>query len=188
MIHFGVAGNSDSTNLEKGVYSYGSLNRNYAEALGYDFPLSGGVRTGDNTKIGMIKSLGQTMLVGWQTGTAYGVDKIDITGNPYASGTYEYLLTDFSSIGSEKYPLVLKTTFEALESGESIVTKYKANRESSWHEITEDTDGATESRLTIHKQIKELQVAVDLITTGTTSPVVTGIVVETEKGEYERQS
>jgi len=186
MIHFGVAGNSDANYVEKGVYSYGSLNRNYAEALGYDFFISTGIKIDSSIKIGMIKSIGQSLLVGWQNNISYGIDKIDITSTSFSSGMYRTLLTDFSSIGKEKYPLTLKTTFEALASGDTIKTKYDSNRRNIWNSQTEDTVGATENRMTIHEQIKEIQIEVEIETTNTTSPVVTGIVLETEKGERER--
>ncbi|RLC75675.1 MAG: hypothetical protein DRI61_14500, partial [Chloroflexi bacterium] len=188
LVRFGVAGNSDSTEVEKGVYSWGSLNRNYQDSLTFDYPLSVETTTGTGIKIGMVKATGQDLLIGWKSGTAYGVDKVSVGNDPYSVGSYESLITDLGTISRKKYPLILRADFKPLVSGESIVLKYKVDRESSWNEQTEDTTGATESRLIITEQAKEIEIGVDLKTSVSTSPTVLGVSLLSEKAERERDA
>ena len=87
LVHYGVAGGGTSTAVEKGVYTWGSLNRNFSNSLGYDYPLSLGVRTGTNLKIGMVIADGQELLIGWQNENAFGVDKVALTNDPFSTAT-----------------------------------------------------------------------------------------------------
>ena len=181
LIHFGVGGNSDSTVIEKGVYTWGSLNRNYAESFGYGYPLSVEARTGTDLKVGMVKASGQDLLIGWQAGASYGVDKVAVDNAPFATATYEALVADLGSVAEEKYPLILRTDFEPLVTGESITVKYKIDRESEWREtLVEDTVDADYVRLPIKAQAKEISVGLDLQTSVSTSPTVIGITLESE--------
>lgn len=187
LVHFGVSGNSDSSVIEKGVYTWGSLNRNFPDALGFDYPCSHLQTTGTGVKIGMVQALGQQLLIGWQNGTSYAVDNVAVDASPYLSATYESLITDLGKISQKKYPLVLRVDFEPLATGETVNLKYKADRETSWKTNTiEDTVGARSTRMIIKEQINEVQLAVDLATSVSTSPVVTGISLESEAAQHER--
>lgn len=189
LVHFGVAGNSDSTVIEKGAYTWGSLNRNYQDALGYDYPLSLGTRTGTNLKVGMVTGVGQELLIGWQNENAYGVDAVTVSNDPFSEGTVELLISDLADLPRKKLPLVARADFEALSSGESVKIKYKADRESNYSENdAEDTADATNTRMKVGEQVNEIQVSVDLLTTTTTSPALTGITLEREAEEDSRSA
>ena len=186
LMHFGVAGASDSTVLERGVYSYGSLTRNYPDALGFDYPLSIEDTTGTSIEIGMVKAAGQDLLIGFKNGPTYGVDVIKVDADPYIKATFEALISDLGGVSQTSYPLTLRADFEELVSGESIILKYKADREDYWQksDAEEDVD-ATDLRMIIQEQVKEIQVAVELKTTTTTGPALTGVTLETELAQEE---
>lgn len=185
LVHFGIAGNSDSTAIHRGTYTWGSLNRNYPASLGFDYPLSLGDTTSSSVKIGMVAASGQNLYVSWQNQNVYGVDKISVSNNPYTSATYESLISDLGYLPRKKLPLVARIDFEPLISGQSVSVKYKADRESSWNTETEDTVGATDCRMRIPANAKEVEIGFDLICTATTSPVITGVTLESEDNSGE---
>lgn len=83
--------------------------------------------------------------------------------------------------------MILRADFEPLVSGESIIVKYKTDRETTWKEtLIEDSVGVKEVRLPIKVQAKEIEVAVDLATSVSTAPTVVGISLEAESAESER--
>lgn len=187
LLMFGV-GNSSSTTVERGVYSWGSLDQSYPPSLGYDYPISTGNRTLASVKVGSLEVIGQKLFVGWQDNVSYGVDVIDPTGSPFTTGTVESLISDFNKISQQKLPLVLRADFDPLVSGESVTIKYKADRQSDWNTVqtTVNTVGATEARLIIRQRVRELQAAVDFGATGTTSPTLLGVSLETDNLENEK--
>lgn len=177
LIHFGVDGNTDSTAIEKGVYSWGSTNQMYPESLSYDYPLSTGNRTATNIKIGMVQAVGKKLLIGWQDNVSYGVDVVDSTAQPFASGTIETLIKDNDLIWKDQMALILRGDFLPLASGESVDIKYRLNQDSTWESLgavgTEDTEVANMS--IDNGRNREYEVAIDLFSTGSTSPTVLGI-------------
>ena len=188
LVHFGV-GNSDSSAVHRGTYSWGSLNRNYPASLGFDYPLSLGDSTSTNVKVGMVAASGQSLYTSWKNSNAYGVDKVTVSNSPYETATYESLISDLGDLPKEKEPLVVRADFKKLASGESVRVKYKADRESNWKASDyEDTVDATEVRLKIQEQVNEVQVAVDLRSTVSTSPTVTGLTLESERMESSRKA
>ncbi len=105
-----------------------------------------------------------------------------ITGNPYASGTYQSLIFDDNRPLQPKLAITLKATHKALVSGESITLGYKKDRAASY--TTGDanaTVGSTETRLSIpaaDARFYEFQFEAILATTGATAPTITSIGLE----------
>lgn len=183
-IHIGVGINGDSEDVHRGVYSIGSSNAAYPASLGFDYPTSLGDQTSSNVKVGMVYPSGQGLYTGWQNGNAFGIDEILPTNDPYNDGTIELLVSDLGTIAGEEYPFIARADFNPLNSGESVRMKYKADREDNWNEGEfEDTVGAKNTRMIIHEKCREIQVAVDLRTTVSTSPVVLGVSLETDLDE-----
>lgn len=181
LIHYGVAGNSDSTEIERGVYSWGSINTQYPDSLSYDYPISTGNRTAVNIKVGMIFPAGRKLLIGWQDNVSYGVDVVDVTGDPFASGTVEFLIQDDDFIWRDQKAFTLRGDFFPLVTGESVDIKYKLDRQASWIGLTDlatatnTTDEPGVVRLPIENgQNREYQLAIDLFSTGSTSPTILG--------------
>ena len=191
LLRFGV-GNSDSSDVERGVYTYGSLNSRYDESMSFDHILSTG-NYGSTVKIGLLMIVNKKLLIGWQDNVAYGVDYVDSSNDVYPSGTIEFMIEDEDVMWKEKRALTIVADFEPLASGESVYIKYKLNRSSSW---VYNSDGATTTALATKSRLvlstggntyNELQYAVDLATTTTTSPKLLGVAVEIDRLESEQR-
>lgn len=166
---------TNSANIEHGVYSFGARDRNFADSFGYSYTISTGTRTNGTLRIGAIKSFGDKLFVAWRDGSSYGVDKVDPNSDPFQTGTYESLVTDDGRPDKEKAADELIIDFLALPTGCTITPKYKINRESSWQtEAVANTVGQTQVVLNINKRYKEIQIGFD-ITATTISPTITGV-------------
>lgn len=184
LLHIGT-GESDSDTIERGVYTWGSLNENYADSLGMDYPLSLGVQTSSNVEVGMIYPEGKDLYVSWKNINSYGVDKVSESNSPLMTAEWESLRADFQGLARPKEPLVLRADFEPLRDGESVQLKYRTDRGSWVYSDTVDTENFTEARVNINQIVKEIDVGV-ILTSDTTSPVVTAITLETELNEEHR--
>lgn len=176
LIRYGV-GVSDSAIVERGVYTHGSLNERYPNSLSYDYPISTGNRL-NTVSIGMVLPVGQKLLISWKDNVSYGVDVVDPAGDPFATATIEYMIEDDDMIYKERLAQVLRAEFEPLNSGESVAIKHKFDRADSFTELaSEATAAATELRENVNDsdRHREYQIAVDLATSTTTSPKLTGV-------------
>jgi hypothetical protein len=194
LLRFGPSLNSDSTAIEKGVYSWGSMDSQYTESMSYDYPISTGTRTGNTLKIGVLHPKGTTLFVGWQDGSDYGIDKITTTNDPYPTATIELLIFDNDQNYKTKKAKGIKVTSEALRSGESYTIKYKKDRDSSWSSgddsLSVTTVGQVQGSLPIQPddaRFEEFQIAVDMATSGSTSPAITSISLVFDDNAEEEQ-
>lgn len=184
---FGTNLLTDSTDIHQGVYTFGQENVQSPYSLSFDYPLSLGDQTSTNVKVGVVFPSGQDLYIGWKNSNSSGIDKISVTNDPYPTGTIELQINDFNNIGGETEPLTAKAIFKPLASGESVVLKYRPDRETDWEVLdTQSTEGANESRATINERVREAEIAVDLRTTTTTSPTLLGVSLELDTMDDER--
>lgn len=180
LLMIGISGNSDSTVLEKGVYSWGRLNDKYPNALSYDAPMSTGTRTGTGTAIGAVGRIGQTLFMGWKDGATYGVDVITSSANPFISAAIETLISDGGMPHKRKHPRAVKVTHSALISGQSVQVGYKIDRATSYTlDTANSTVGDTETKFTLpeNSEYKEIQAEALLVTSSSNQLKVTSIAI-----------
>jgi hypothetical protein len=164
---------TNSTNIEHGVYSYGSRDKNYPESLGYSYTISTGTSTNGTLRIGMIKSFGDKLFISWRDGASYGVDLVDTNSDPFGTATWQSLIIDNSLPFKNKLAIKMYVDFEALPTGSTVTPKYKINRD-TWVTGTAATATSTQAVLNINSNYKEIQLGIDLVAT-TATPVITGI-------------
>jgi hypothetical protein len=191
LCHVAVAGSTTSSTLEQGVYSWGTYDERQEESLSFDYPTSTGQTTGTPLMIYMLFSIGTELLIGWKYGSSCGVDYTAPTNDPFPTGRYESLITDIDKIWHDKMALELITYFKELSSGDSIQQEYKIDRASTWVEGTAQTTASTKvDRLSLPSmgnRFYEIQTAIDIETTNTTSPEVYGLGISVEDLTQERR-
>lgn len=178
-LRIGVAGGTDSTELQQGVYTYGHSSVRYPEILTFDYVISTGNYL-SSVKIGMTTVIDQKLLIGWQDGTGYGVDYVDASNDCYTTGTIEMLIEDLDAGWKEKQANVLMAHFEPLDTGQSVDIKYQLNESGMWTNLGAVTTADEEvARLTIPDGMnRHIQVAVDLGSTTGTSPELKAVALE----------
>lgn len=166
----GFPSETNSTNIEHGVYSFGSRDKNYNESFGYSYTISSGTITNGTLRIGIVKSFGDKLFISWRDSSTYGVDIVDTNSDPFGTATYESLIIDNGRPNKDKQATVYKIGFKSLPTGATVTPKYKIDRANSWTSGTTVTSG-TEAKLNINKRYKEIQVGFDLVATDTTPEI-----------------
>jgi len=182
LLRYGVAGDSDSTDINKGVYTYGAINVRYPDVLTFDYPISTGNYTGNNVKIGMLLPVDKKLLIGWADGTGYGVDYVDSSNDCYPTASIEFLIEDGGAGWKEKLANTVLATFDPLTTGQSIDVKYQLDEDGTWHSVgAETTVGKDLNRFPVPgSRYKHYQIAIDLTSSSGVSPTVKSVVAESD--------
>jgi len=185
---YGLAGNSNSAEIQKGVYTWGSTNYRYEDILTYDYPISTSSLSGDNLKIGMILPVNQELLIGWQDGVAYGMDYVNVANDPYPTATIEMLIEDLDVPYKQKEAVLLVANFDSLSSGCSVQVKYMNDETDTAFHTNPDSPvaGDTLTRMNISAgRYNHIMVAMDLISSGANHPTVKSFVLMSDNLETE---
>lgn len=174
LVFFGIS-DTNSSNVVRGVYYYGSQSALFHEALNYILTISTG-NAGSGVQIGAVKGIGVDLYIAWRDGDNYGVDKLDESSSYAQSGTYESMLVDDQRPGEEKRMEAVVVSHLALATGESISIDYKKERATAWTSGTTNAEvGSTETKLYIspvEQQFKEFEWRTTLNGPGTSTPTV----------------
>lgn len=175
---------TNSTNIEHGVYSYGSRDRNYTEGFGFSYTISTGEVTNGTLRIGMIKSFGDKLFISWRDDSTYGVDIVDSSSDPFGAAEWQSLVLDDLRPNRKKQADEMFIDFVELPTGCTVTPKYKIDR-GSWVTGTAATAGDTQVRLNINKRYKEIQLGFDLVAT-TATPTIYGVTLIRDLMVYEK--
>lgn len=189
----GYASRTTNQALECGVYSYGAISVEYPNSFGYSYSISTGTRynTAGTLRIGAIANFGDTLLIAWRDGTAYGIDVVDNESDPFAEARLETLRFDDEKPYKKKRALTLIITFEPLPDGATVQGEYTLDSGTPVQGNAVSTLGATVANVPIpqadsKRLFKHLDLAVNLTAT-TATPYITGIFLEyddnTEQGK-----
>ena len=186
MIRIGVAGSTNSSAVEQGVYTWGTKSTIYPESLTFDYPTSTGVRKAITHKVSALGVRANTLFIAFDNNGTFGVDTVTVTASPFANGVYESLIIDNGVAWKQKDAQTILVSHTALASGESIQIGYDINRSGSF--TTGDansTSGSTRTRLDINKRFNEIKLQVIPAASGSTTPSVITIALAFEdlKGE-----
>lgn len=172
IVRFGISA-GDSTTVKRGVYSYGRINKDYPRSLNLDAPISTG-NNGSTVQITSMLGVGPSkFFIGWKDGASHGVDIID-TANDQGTASLESLIFDAGIPYFEKKSRTIKLTFPALAKNQEIKLYTKINRALDWTLLgsaSYASDGAIiEKDFAFDYRWKELELKIELITSGATSP------------------
>lgn len=186
---FGFPGMTTSTTTNYGVYSYGAIDKNYPDSLGYSYLISTGstnYSAQNNLTIGMVKSFGDLLHISWRDDLngGYGIDVVNNSSPPIANSSWESLIFDNGFTAKNKKAIRIYADFLALPAEASFMLKYKINRTSNWTyspsftlaNLTNSTDGGNQMHFDISPvtYFHEIQIGVDIIC-GTTPVIFTSI-------------
>jgi len=170
-----------SQTMEHGVFSWGSIDKNFPTSFGYNYVISTGTRTyngSDALRIGCVRSFGDTMYISWRddsepSGFRYGLDVVDNDSPPADSGTWESRIYDGEATFKQKTAYDMKLLAKSIPTGYTIRMKYKVDR-GSW--VYPDDGvlvaGDTYKVADINSRFHELQVGFDWEHVGATEPFI----------------
>lgn len=171
IIKFGIS-DGDSTSATRGVYSYGRKSKNYSRSLNFEAPISTGT-IDEDAQITALLGIGpDRFFAAWKDDTTYGVDLLSTTTDQ-STTSYESLIFDAGIPHYEKKSSSIKLTFAALVSGQSIKIYTKEDRAASFSLLdTYNTVGQIVGSSAFDARWKELELKIELITTGNDSPTL----------------
>jgi hypothetical protein len=189
LVRFGVGGSVSSSTVNRGVYSWGSFltmgffQQLYRQSLSLDYVISTG-NYGSSVTIGLVTPIQNKLLIGWQDGSSYGVDYVSYNNNPASSGSIKLLLSDDGETYKQKGALTLVAQHLPLNSGESVQVEVATDRGTYQLSGFNSTVGSTKTSLNLTGVLyNEYVVGVDLATTVSTSPKITGIAFERDPAD-----
>lgn len=168
---FGYPSVTASQTMEHGVFSWGSVDKNFPTSFGYNYILSTGTKTydGSNTlKIGCVRSFGDTLYTSWRddtqpVGFRYGIDIVDNSSTPAYEGAWEARIFDGEAVFKQKVAHDMKLTCVSLPDGYTLRMKYKIDR-GSWvypEDGVLDNEGQTYKTAQIGARNHEVQIGFD---------------------------
>lgn len=122
-----------NTSINFGVYSYGSVDKNFPDSFGYSYLMSTGSQnysSQNNLMIGMVKNFGDTLHVSWQDSLngGFGVDVVDNTSSPASTAIWQSLIFDAGAPSKTKNAMYMKVSYLPLPDGTTITPMYSIDR------------------------------------------------------------
>lgn len=181
---FGFPGNTTSTTANYGVYSWGAVDKNFPDSLGYSYLISTGstnYSAQNNLTIGMVKSFGDMLHISWRDDLngGYGIDVVNNASPPAANASWESLIFDNGFTAKRNKAICTFANYLTLPSDASFKLKYKLDRAANWTyspSITAANSQANIARFDISPvtYFYEIQIGIDIVS-GTTPPMFTSV-------------
>lgn len=126
---FGFPSKTVSSVPQFGVYSWGSIEKNFPDAFGYDYIISTGSQnysSANNLQIGMVQSYGDLLHVSWRDDSNgnYGIDVITNTSKPSPYAVYQGLTFDNGYVAKPKGGMYMSAFFY-IPSGCTVKLSYQ---------------------------------------------------------------
>ncbi len=129
-------GTTTNTSAYFGVWSWGQTDKNFPQALSYNYVISTGSQqyTGSNNlQIGMVKAFDDLLHISWRDtlNGGYGIDKVDNTVVPSGTAVWQSLVVDNGYAGKYKGAEYVEAYY-SLPAGCTLQFSYKLNSSGSW--------------------------------------------------------
>lgn len=124
-----------SPDINYGVYSWGSVDKNFPESFGYNYLISTGAQNysvANNLTIGMVKSYGDLLHISWRDSEdgngGYGIDVVNNTSVPASTFEWQSLIFDNGSTAHIKSAVSVQIGYLPLPDGVTITPQYNIDR------------------------------------------------------------
>ncbi|MEO5499471.1 MAG: hypothetical protein ABIR46_03155 [Candidatus Saccharimonadales bacterium] len=176
LLHLGFPSSTTNTAIEHGVYTWGSLEKNYPASFGYGYVASS--MQDENTdpngdkKLGCVRNFGDEMYMSWKDGSSYGLDIVDSYCNPAPVFKFRARRFDAGMVRKDKQAKKMAIDTAALPAGVEITPVHSINGAT---DVTHDpmTENATEKIVAIQSgTFKRITYGFSGTSTGTATPTI----------------
>lgn len=174
LLHLGYPSTTTNEAIEHGVYTWGTLNKDYPASFGYGYVISTetNLNTAGTLKLGCVKNYGDALFISWKDGSDYGLDLVDSSSDPAPVAKFRARSFDAGSSRKKKKALRMAIDTKAVPTGVTITPVHKIDDESD----TTHTDMATgdmETTAIIQNGLfRRITIGFDIAITGTESPTI----------------
>lgn len=121
-----------NTGIQFGVYSWGSVDKNYPDSFGYNYVISTGSQNytaQNNLQLGMVQSFGDLLHISWRdtVNGGYGIDVVSNASPPASYAKWQGLIIDNGYAARLKSGAYMECYFD-LPPGASIKLGYSIDR------------------------------------------------------------
>lgn len=176
LLHMGYPSSTTNTAIEHGVYTWGTLDKNFPNSFGYGYVISTETRlnVAGTLKLGCVRNFGDEMYISWKDGANYGIDIVDSICDPAPTFAFRSMHFDAGLTRKTKLALAIGIDTETLPSDVSIAPTYSIDGAADVLG-TAMTNG-TETISTIRNgRFKSIEVGFDGTCSGTETPVIKSV-------------
>lgn len=173
-LHFGFPSTTTNTAIEHGVYTWGTLDKDYPNTFGYGYVISTqtNLNTAGTLQLGCVRNFGDEMYISWKDGVNYGLDIVDSYCNPAPVAKFRLRRFDAGSVRKTKKALRMAIDTAAIPDGVTLTPVHQID-DGAEETHTAMSAGATEKTSTIqHGLFKRITIGFDLAITGTEPPTI----------------
>jgi hypothetical protein len=129
LLHLGYPSYTSNTAIKYGVYTWGSLDKDYPSSFGYSYVISTqtNLNTSGTLQLGMVRNYGDEMYISWKDGTSYGLDIVDSYCDPAPVFKFRALEFNARARFKDKQATRLGIFTETLPAGVSITPVHSIN-------------------------------------------------------------
>lgn len=158
ILHFGYPSVTTNQSIEHGVYTWGSVDKNYSSSFGYSYLISTQTNlqtTANSLKLGCVRNFGDEMYISWKDENNFGLDIVDGDCNPAPTFKFRARSFDAGAIYRNKLADKMAITTSTLPSGVEITPKYSVNgaAEVSGSSLTSGAQVVTDIRQGLFKDV-----------------------------------
>lgn len=175
LLHLGFPSTTGDTSIEYGVYTWGTLNKDFPSSFGYGYVTS--TMTSDPTnsdgtrKLGSVRNFGDEMYISWKDGTNFGLDIVDSACDPAPVFSFRTLVFDGGVTAKTKLALRFAIDTQAIPANITITPVHKID-DAADKTHTTMSEGDTRAIATIQNgRFHRLEMGFDGTCTGTETPI-----------------
>lgn len=174
ILHLGFPSVTNSTTIEHGVYTWGTLNKDYPSSFGYGYVISTGtnLNTAGTLKMGCVRNFGDELYMTWKDGTSYGLDLVDSYSDPAPIAKFRARRFDAGATRKQKKALRMAIDTKAIPANVTVTPISKIDDKAEV-EYSAMSQGDTEVISTIQDGLfKRITIGFDIECSGTDSPTI----------------
>jgi hypothetical protein len=174
LLHMGYPSTTTNTGIEHGVYTWGTLNKDFPASFGYGYVISTEtiLNTGGTLKLGCTRNYGDSLYISWKDGSNYGLDVVDSYSDPAPLAKFRTRSFDAGSSRKKKKALRMGIDTKAVPADVTITPTYKLDDDNEVS-LTPMNQGDTQIISTIQNGLfRRITVGFDIETEGTESPTI----------------
>jgi hypothetical protein len=177
LLHLGYPSSTTNVSIEHGVYTWGTLDKNFPNSFGYGYVISTQTRlnTAGTLQIGCVRNFGDEMYISWKDGTDYGIDIVDSYCNPAPTFAFRAMEFDAGLMCKTKKALRMSIDTLAIPSGVTITPIHSIDNGA---DVSHDTmtAGSTEIISTIQNGLfKNIVFGFDGACSGADTPTIKSV-------------
>lgn len=131
ILHLGYPSTTTNTSIEHGVYTWGSLDKDYPSSFGYGYVISTltNLNTSGSLKLGCVRNFGDEMYISWKDDSGYGLDLVDSYSDPAPIAKFRARRFDAGLTRKQKRALRMAIDSMAIPAGVVLSPVHKIDDE-----------------------------------------------------------